>query len=110
MSSTRNGNRNYKWMKDITATAGNNSDPIYLPGWLRTATVTALPNGGSAMVQHTTDASEDVEADPANANWIDWDEGLVASDTSKLLAGPVTALRIQATGATVTLQVVADRP
>ena len=95
---------------EVSATAGNFSSPIILPGWAHEFTITALPGGGgSASVFHTTDDPDSVEDDPANANWIEWDPGSVSVNTSQSLAGQVTGLRIQAVTADATLQVCGNR-
>jgi len=96
--------------KEVIALAGADSLPIIVPGWVNGLVATALPGGGgSATVQHTTDDPNDVEASPATAKWINWDEGSVAVDTSQAAMGQITALRIQAVTADATLQVAANR-
>lgn len=105
-----NSNPDHKWNESVSATAGNSSTPIYIPGWITEITAAAIPGGGgTATVQHTLAAQEAVEADPGAVQWIDWDAGSVNAVTSRSLSGAVTALRINAVGATCTLQVCGQR-
>lgn len=98
------------FQSEIIATAGNFSLPIIIPGWVRDVVATAIPGGGgSALVQHTTDEPQSVEDDPANANWVAWDEGSVSVITSQAAMGTITALRIQAVTQDATLQVAANK-
>lgn len=98
------------FQKEIVASAGAFSLPIIIPGWVSEIVATAIPGGGgSATVQHTTDEPQSVEDDPANANWVNWDEGSVAAITSQAAMGQITALRIQAVTQPATLQVAANK-
>lgn len=94
--------------KEVIGAAGSFSLPILIPGWVYFLVATAIPGGGgSATVQHTTDDGNDVEDDPGNANWVNWDVGSVAVITSQAAMGQVTAIRIQAVIQDATLQIVA---
>jgi len=96
--------------KEVIALSGADSLPIIIPGWVYELVATAIPGGGgSATVQHTTDDPNDVEAAPAAANWVDWDEGSVAVIKSQAAMGQLTAVRIQAVTADATLQVAGNK-
>ena len=96
--------------KEVIGTAGAFSLPIIIPGWVFELVATAIPGGGgSATVQHTTDDPNDVEATPAAAKWVNWDEGSVVAITSQAAMGQVTAVRIQAVTQDATLQVAGNK-
>ena len=95
---------------EVIATAGGDSLPIIIPGWVYELVATAIPGGGgSATVQHTTDDPNDVEAAPGSANWVNWDEGSVSVITSQAAMGQLTAVRIQAVTQDATLQVAGNK-
>lgn len=100
-------NRGNRWREEVTATAGGASVPVFFPRRVKNVTVKALPgSGGSATVKFTLDDPDAVYANPSAANWEDWDAGSVSEPTSAALAGPVTALRIEATTEDAVMQVV----
>lgn len=98
------------YRREVSALAGGFSTPVPIPGWLKNIVATAIPGaGGTATVFHTTDEIDDVEADPANANWVAWDAGSVAAITSQAALGQITAIRLQAVTENAVLQVAGSR-
>lgn len=96
-----------RYVREVTATAGGFSEPVYFPRRVNDVTVQARPgSGGQATVYFTLDELKSVFANPNAANWDAWDAGAVSSNTSRALAGPVTALRIGAVTADAVMKVV----
>lgn len=96
-----------RWREEVTASAGNASVPVFFPRRVNNVTVKAIPGGGgSAVVSFTLDDPSDVRSNPDAANWDPWEASDVTVPTTLALVGPVTALRIEATGADAVLQVV----
>lgn len=65
--------------------------------------VTAIPGGNTAKVEHTTSPDADVAA---SAVWQEWPSGSVISTTSDTIVSPVTGLRFSATGGQCKFEVV----
>lgn len=94
------------WRMEVPASAGGNSVPVLVPNYLADVTITALPGvGGTATAYITTDEPDDVEADPNNANWIEWGPGSVNANTASSPSGPVTGVRLAAVTEDAVLQV-----
>lgn len=98
--------RDGRWRQEVTAAAGAASSPVFFPRRVNAVTVKVIPGAGTAVARFTTDDPDDVRADPDNARWEDWDDGAVAAPTSRALTGPVTALRLEATGDAAEMHVV----
>ena len=90
------GSRNV-YEKKFSVAADSTSDYLVMQlGSSRRAGITAIPSGGSVKIQATTSPFDDVEAD--TAEWIDWDDGVVAVATQGALFAPVQALRAVTSG------------
>lgn len=69
------------------------------------ATVTACPGaGGSLAVEYST--TPRAAGDPASAKWINWPGGTVTANTADTLESPVTAIRVTATTAAGSVEVI----
>jgi len=66
--------------------------------------VTAIPGGNTALVQHTTSPDADVADD--SALWQDWIYGSVTATTVGVVIAPITGLKFGATGGTCNFEVV----
>lgn len=78
-----------------TVTAGQTSEPLFMPRVNRPATVAIHP-ASSGRVEFTLSSEDDINAD--NAHWTPWTEGDVTASTASVLAAPVMALRAVAEG------------
>lgn len=69
------------------------------------STVTAVPGGGGslALAYSTTPRSAGLGA---SAVWVDWPSGLVTANTSATLVSPITGLRVIASVAAGTVEVI----
>lgn len=94
------------WQWTETVLAGATSDPLYMPERdnHKPATVGVSPGvGGTALVEYSLSSVAAVKA--GTAIWRSWPYGDVSVDTDELLEGPVTALRMTATTADATWEV-----
>ena len=62
-----------------------------------------LPGGNTGKFQYTFSSTEKVEA--GTANWIDWDNGDVTSNTGATFTAPVTAVRGVSVSGAITIEV-----
>lgn len=69
------------------------------------ATVTACPAGGGSLAVEYSSTPR-AAGNPAGANWINWPGGTVTSNTSDTLESPVTAIRVTATTANGSVEVI----
>jgi len=90
----------------VAAAADGESGWILAPRSNYPLTITVYPGaGGSAACQITTSRIEDIVT--ANEVWQLWGAGFVTAATIDALQSPVVALRLAATGAAATMDVVA---
>ena len=105
-----NSNPDDVWQQELSATAGNTSAWLLIPAWLSEIVATVIPGGGgSATLQHTTATPEAVVATPSGVQAVNWDPGAVTVPTSKAAMGAVTAVRLSASVAAATCQIVGRR-
>ena len=79
------------------------SKTIELPT-AKPATVAVHPaTGGSVTVEFTVSSRERVDA--STARWIAWGKGTVSVPSADVFDGPVTAIRVTATGAACVVEV-----
>lgn len=69
-------------------------------------TIAAIP-GASGTLAVAYSCTPTAISDPGAANWINWPSGTVSAATSDTLISPIVALRVSATTATGTIEVVA---
>ncbi len=102
--------RDQKYTKEVTATAGNTSAPIIIPGWVERVSVVVVPGGGgTALVQFTVDPEITVDSDPGSVDWVDWDAGSVAIISGFTAKSAITAVRVVATIAAAVLKIAGNR-
>lgn len=76
-----------------TVLAGQTSNPIKLPRGISPLTIGVAPvSGGTGKVQYSLSDFSAIDGD--TAQWFDWDQGAVANDTTRVLDGEVTGLRL----------------
>jgi len=99
-----------KWIRGLSAPAGDFSDPEIIPGFVDDLTAFLKPGaGGSALLQYTADDEDLVDSDPGNVDWVPWATGVVTVNTAQVALGAVTAVRIQATTQPATCRLVGNR-
>lgn len=102
--------RDKPYTATVLAAAGTTSLPLIIPGWATELALMAVPGaGGSLLVEHTHDDPDDVEANPNNAEWVNWEPGAVTVNTSRATSGRVSAIRVTATVAAGEARVSATR-
>ncbi len=69
------------------------------------ATISCIPGGNTGLVQFTTSPETAIDGD--TATWQNWPSGNVTATTNDVLAGPVSAIKLSATGGSVVYEVVA---
>jgi len=90
----------------VTAAAGGVSDWVLAPGSASPLTLTVYPGaGGTATCEITTARVDKILI--GTAVWLPWGLGAVTVTTGDTLQGPAVALRLVATGAAATMDVVA---
>lgn len=91
---------------EATAAAGESTPPLVIPPRAAVITAAVHPNvGGTAIVYYTLDDADDVLANPGAARWVAWEAASVSASTVKAFAGPVVAVKADATAAPCTLQI-----
>lgn len=99
-----------KWVKELTATAGNPSDAQVIPGFVDDLVAMVKPGaGGTAALDYTADNEDLIDADPGSITWIEWNVGAVASNTAQTALGAVSGVRIRAIGQDATCRLVGNR-
>ena len=95
------------WRHKETVGIGQTSAPVYtIPGdagneAYRPVSVCVAPGAGATgLVQFTPDSQAEIEA--STATWFDWPNGAVTAKSFDGFVTPITALRLTATGGSVT--------
>lgn len=65
--------------------------------------VAVITSGNTGKIQYTFSSMEKIEDDIAN--WIDWDDGEVASNAGTAFTAPVTAIRGVSVSGAITIEV-----
>lgn len=100
------------WLSDFfqeTVTAGNTSDPLYIPDTAKKVTFTIEPGvGGSAYVEYSIDNVHTIHNETNNGisnGWDTWSTGSVNAITLTEVSAGFTAVRLVATTADATWSV-----
>ena len=80
----------------LATVRGNATDEAYRP----VSVFVAPGSGATALVQFTPDSQAEIEAN--TATWFDWPNGAVTAKSFDGFVTPITALRLTATGGSVT--------
>ena len=104
------GERDQQWVQQLTAQAGQFSDPVIIPGFVTRIAAYVYPGiGGSATLQFTGEPEEDVVDNPGGIPWLDWDIGAVTSNKACAAFGEMTAVRLKAVAQMATARIVGHK-
>lgn len=90
----------------VAQTGSGTSDIVLIPfGLKRGVTVNlVLRSAGTAKIEWSTTPRKDI-AEGGTVNWISWPDSDVTATTSNFAAGPINAVRINATSGNWTMEV-----